>query len=834
MKYWITNGCFHVDFEHLCKVRPLKWYVDEWKKQPEDLYSEGTLIELPDDTETLIIPEGVERLVNGSFDSIPGLKRLVLPRTLKKIEPFSINDMNITSIEFPEGLKSIGGVSNCDLLEEVYVPDGTEEIMSHGFAWNNGLKTVRLPASLRKIGSMAFERCFNLQTINLPEGLVSFGNDAFSRCKSLKTLVIPSSFRSSGGKDHYSFPDGLEEVTFYSCFKGFEAELGWVKRFYIPAKIYKTVRRAYPDKEIYDLEGNLLEDDSSSFVQSSTDASIPGDYQFPKFSNFEKDIPADGINWHITSKGAASANRAWKTAQEVAGGSEDERLYDSALLAQYNNPLYEDYDRPTLKDTSCCERQYCEKLEPQQILNRAYDFVSALEKGLQEENLPSLIDLLPHKKNGTLCIGRKNVLLTCSFCDHQGMSYSFFAKSVSDTEVELTVKKVYIGDFEYTKDDLVNTYRAILPAGNPTVQSGKAAETTKGSKSNEKKPAEKKPAAKKTKAKPDEPKKKVSDRPEKTAVKPETTVVPDKSSGKPKKEAVSVPEKQLDAPKKAAAVVPEKQPETPKKRTAAASDKTTGSPKKSPNKPAAKTKSDAGKGTVKASEPAKKKPAAKMKTDSAAPASSVNAADKATTVPETDAKPTQEKPQPDEAPGPVKLIVPEGITEISKSAYTEKNRRVEEEMAREEKKKTESAAKYSAAGTETPKQPDHINGYNTWETQARKRYTADMIPPETENPEDMAERLNRMDPGSAEKMMQLLLASHKTNEMMNQLRGTGRSRAKQASAAEPGQRQRIWRRIYELEEKRDNLKGLFADFRKKRIQNEIDRLKDELKQMKKS
>ena len=167
--------------------------------------------------------------------------------------------------------------------------------------------------------------------------------------------------------------------------------------------------------------------------------------------------------------------------------------------------MYEDFDRQVLKDGSGFERQYSKELEPQQILNGAYDFVSALEKGLQEENLPSLIDLLPHKKNGTLCIGRKNVLLTCSFCDHQGMSYSFFAKSVSDTEVELTVKKVYIGDTEYTKDDLVNTFRAILPTDHPIVQPVKTVKTTKENKSPEKKTAGKNTAAKETTVKPVEP-----------------------------------------------------------------------------------------------------------------------------------------------------------------------------------------------------------------------------------------------------------------------------------------------------------------------------------------
>ena len=249
------------------------------------------------------------------------------------------------------------------------------------------------------------------------------------------------------------------------------------------------MRRVYPDKEIYDLEGNLLEDDNSSAAMSSTGGPVPGNYQFPKFGNFEKDIVAYGFSWHITFKGAASANRARKTALAVASGSGEEQLYDSAELTRYNHPLYGDSKRRILKDGSGHYRQYSKELESQEILNRVYDFISALEKSLQEENLPTLIHLLPHKENGTLCKGRKNVLLTCSFCDHQGMSYSFFARSVSDTAAELRVRKVYIGDPEYTRDDLFDTFRAVLPAGNPISQPGKAEETTKAPEPIKKDPA---------------------------------------------------------------------------------------------------------------------------------------------------------------------------------------------------------------------------------------------------------------------------------------------------------------------------------------------------------
>jgi hypothetical protein len=63
-------------------------------------------------------------------------------------------------------------------------------------------------------------------------------------------------------------------------------------------------------------------------------------------------------------------------------------------------------------------------------------------------------------------------------------------------------------------------------------------------------------------------------------------------------------------------------------------------------------------------------------------------------------------------------------------------------------------------------------GDNAGNIHSRKRYTADMMPPGTDNPEKMAEELNDMDPEQAEKMLNLLIGMNELNDALSDLNDT--------------------------------------------------------------
>ena len=121
-----------------------------------------------------------------------------------------------------------------------------------------------------------------------------------------------------------------------------------------------------------------------------------------------------------------------------------------------------------------------------------------------------------------------------------------------------------------------------------------------------------------------------------------------------------------------------------------------------------------------------------------------------------------------------------------------------------------------------------------------------MMPPGTDNPEKMADELNAMDPDQAEQMLQLLAGMQDLNTALSDLNDTVSSMAEEepGPAAAPvvsqsrktdeqkeRQRNQLWRQIRNLEAERDSLKGLFAGMKKKKLQREIDELRDQLKKI---
>ena len=105
------------------------------------------------------------------------------------------NCTNLTKIELPDGLTSIGKYAfySCRSLISIELPEGVTIIDEYAFDWCESLTNIKLPNSLTSIEYMAFIMCFNLTSIKLPDGLTSIGFGAFSICEKLESIEIPSS-----------------------------------------------------------------------------------------------------------------------------------------------------------------------------------------------------------------------------------------------------------------------------------------------------------------------------------------------------------------------------------------------------------------------------------------------------------------------------------------------------------------------------------------------------------------------------------------------------------------------------------------------------------------
>lgn len=165
----------------------------------------------------IVIPEGIVSIMNNVFNKVD-ITSIQLPNTLKSLGSAFAGCYSLTEIIIPEGVEAIKGTTfdgcirlkkvvlpstikrigswafrGCEALEDIVIPDNTELIDLGAFERCKSLQSVNLPGSIREIGGGAFAGCTSLADVQLHEGLLKIKYKAFSGCISITELSIPSS-----------------------------------------------------------------------------------------------------------------------------------------------------------------------------------------------------------------------------------------------------------------------------------------------------------------------------------------------------------------------------------------------------------------------------------------------------------------------------------------------------------------------------------------------------------------------------------------------------------------------------------------------------------------
>lgn len=124
---------------------------------------------LPDASEyikdgKLVIPEGIEYVLEEACHERADLEEIFLPSSMKVIGP----------IAFAE----------CPNLHAVHLNEGLEEIGDGAFLGAMQMTEIALPGTLKEIGPMAFYAC-GLAEISIPESVEHIGENCFWECPEL-------------------------------------------------------------------------------------------------------------------------------------------------------------------------------------------------------------------------------------------------------------------------------------------------------------------------------------------------------------------------------------------------------------------------------------------------------------------------------------------------------------------------------------------------------------------------------------------------------------------------------------------------------------------------
>ncbi|MBR2540453.1 MAG: leucine-rich repeat domain-containing protein [Mogibacterium sp.] len=147
---------------------------------------------LPDVTEyiengRLVIPEGIEYILEESCYGRDDLVEVFLPSTMKVIGPVAFAECpSLTAVHLNEGLTEIGDGAFLGTVQLTGIElPGTLKTIGQMAFYGSGLTSVLVPASVEFIGEMGFWECASLRRADVLNPACVIEQDAFGDCPAL-------------------------------------------------------------------------------------------------------------------------------------------------------------------------------------------------------------------------------------------------------------------------------------------------------------------------------------------------------------------------------------------------------------------------------------------------------------------------------------------------------------------------------------------------------------------------------------------------------------------------------------------------------------------------
>lgn len=186
----------------------------------------------------LRIPDGVEIIETDAFGKQTGIRKLIIPSSVKTIKNGAFHHCTgLVEVVFENNENGVSFLENLGLPHDGSGGDGTAQGETYGvFQYCTALNKVTFPNSeyLTSLPYATFKYCTSLKSITLPEGLETLGvaasvtssmSDAtdtgvFRECSALETVVLPSTLTQIGASTFHNckklknvnIPEGIENI----------------------------------------------------------------------------------------------------------------------------------------------------------------------------------------------------------------------------------------------------------------------------------------------------------------------------------------------------------------------------------------------------------------------------------------------------------------------------------------------------------------------------------------------------------------------------------------------------------------------------------------------
>lgn len=156
--------------------------------------------------ESVELSSGLKTIGASAFANCINLRTIEIPETVTKIDRFAFQESGLERVTVPNGIQTIdmGTFDSCQYLVGVTLPSGLKRIENNAFAYCGSLKTIQIPATVSEILQAAFIESGLTELVIDANNSIDIKAGAFNNCSNLKKVTIKA-------------PQVNMEAPFYGC-----------------------------------------------------------------------------------------------------------------------------------------------------------------------------------------------------------------------------------------------------------------------------------------------------------------------------------------------------------------------------------------------------------------------------------------------------------------------------------------------------------------------------------------------------------------------------------------------------------------------------------------
>ena len=149
------------------------------------------------------IPEGVQKIESNTFQNCTSLSNITIPNSVMTIESGAFSNTGYYN-DANNWEEDVLYISNClieaknSIAGDYNIKQGTRIIADYALFECHNLTSITFPESLKSIGDAAFYKCTKMSVINMSDSVQNIGSRAFACCELLNPITIPVGVKTFG------------------------------------------------------------------------------------------------------------------------------------------------------------------------------------------------------------------------------------------------------------------------------------------------------------------------------------------------------------------------------------------------------------------------------------------------------------------------------------------------------------------------------------------------------------------------------------------------------------------------------------------------------------